>query len=79
MMMMMTKLKRNITYFQVSDWMTEADLNQDGVLSYAEFKLSLYRVVEHPEVQKSYQQVGCMSGFFPIYSSFMRNLKREIN
>ena len=39
--------------------MTEADLNQDGVLSYAEFKLILYRVAENPEVQKSYEQVVC--------------------
>ena len=59
--------------------MTEADPNHDGVLSYAEFKLSPYRVVEHPEVLKSYEQVGCMSGFFSTYSAYIINLKREIN
>ena len=40
--------------------MSEADLNHDGVLSYAEFKLSLYRVFE-PDVDVenfSYEQVG---------------------
>ena len=59
--------------------MREADLNQDGVLSYAEFKLSPYRVVEHPEVQKSYEKVGQtgMPVFFStFYSSSMINLAR---
>ena len=48
--------------FQVSKWVREADLNQDGVLSYAEFKLSLYRVFEpiyNIDVENfSYEEVG---------------------
>ena len=62
--------------------MREADINQDGVLSYAEFKLSLYRVVEQPVGQgKGYPQVGSRYAdidilITPLFFTHFRNYLR---